>query len=51
MQRICPNVPVDHDAPAAVADVPLGHKVLIPRTEFLGIGGQAVVPSPKPGSA
>src|SRR5579884_2000412 len=32
------DVPVDHDAAATVADVPFGHEVLIPGTEFLAIG-------------
>lgn len=31
------NVPIDHDAAAAVAGVPLGHQVLVPCAEFLGV--------------
>src|SRR3954468_7672221 len=37
-QRFPLDMPVDHDAPTAVADVPLGRKVLVPRTEVLGVG-------------
>ena len=32
------DVPVDHDAATAVAGVPLGHQVLIPGSELLGVG-------------
>jgi hypothetical protein len=32
-------VPVDHHPAAAVADVPLGHEVLVPGAELLGVGG------------
>ena len=32
-------MPVDHDAAAAVADVPLRHQVLVPGAELLGVGG------------
>ena len=28
---------VDHDSPATVADVPLGHQILVPCSELLGI--------------
>ena len=32
-------MPVDHDAAATVADVPLRREVLVPRAEVLGIRG------------
>src|SRR5260370_256972 len=34
-----PDMPVNHDPSASVADVPLGHEVLVPRAELLGIRG------------
>src|SRR5512135_2509364 len=37
-QRFSLDVPVDHDAAAAIAHVPLRCQVLIPRTEMFGIG-------------
>ena len=37
--RLLLHVPVDHHPAAAVADVPLGHQVLIPGAELLGVGG------------
>ena len=37
-QRFPLDIPVDHDAPAAVAHLPLGRKVLVPSAEVLGIG-------------
>ena len=42
------DMPVNHDPAAAIADVPLGHEVLIPGTEFLavrGAGGGAFAPN------
>jgi hypothetical protein len=45
--RLALDVPVDHHAPAAVADVPLGHAVLVPGAELLrvgGAGGRALAP-------
>ena len=33
------HMPVDHDTPATVSDVPFGHEVLIPSAEFFGIRG------------
>ena len=33
------HMPVDHDTPAAVSDVPFGHEVLIPSAKFFGIRG------------
>src|SRR5260370_23905483 len=38
-QRVALDVPVNHDAPPAVANMPLGGEVLVPRVEVLGIGG------------
>ena len=38
-QRVALDVPVDHDATPAVADVPLRGEVLVPGAEVLGIGG------------
>ena len=32
-------MPVNHDATATVADVPLRHQVLVPGAKLLGIGG------------
>ncbi len=37
-QRFSLDVPVDHDAAAAVADVPLRREVLVPGSEVLGVG-------------
>ena len=37
--RFLLDVPVDHDAGAAIADVPFGHQVLVPGSELLGVGG------------
>ena len=37
-QRFPLDVPVDHDAAAAVADMPLRRQVLVPGAEVLGIG-------------
>ena len=37
--RMAFDVPVDHDAPAAISDVPLGHEVLVQGAEVLGIRG------------
>ena len=37
-QRFPLDMPVDHDAAAAVADVPLRRQVLVPGAEVLGIG-------------
>lgn len=37
-QRFALDVPVNHDAATAVADMPLCRQVLIPGTEVLGIG-------------
>ena len=33
------HVPVDHDAASAIADVPLGHQVLVPGAELFAVGG------------
>src|SRR5216684_2178582 len=33
------DMPVDHDPAASVAGMPLGHEVLVPRAELLGIRG------------
>src|SRR5262249_43815802 len=32
------NVPVDHDPRPAIANVPLGHQILVPGAELFGIG-------------
>ena len=37
-QRFPLDMPVNHDAPTAVADVPLGREILVPRAEVLGVG-------------
>ena len=40
------HVPVDHHAATTVAEVPLGHQVLVPGSELLGVGRHTVVRSP-----
>lgn len=37
-QRVALDVPVDHDAPPTVADMPLRGEVLIPRAVVFGVG-------------
>jgi len=42
--RFLLDVPVDHDPRPTIANMPLGHQILIPGAEFLGIGGTGCRP-------
>ncbi len=42
--RILLNVPVNHHSPTSIANVPLGHQILVPSTKLLRIAGTSRCP-------